>query len=193
VTVTKDDGPGVPGLDDTSIGGTITIDGVDWIKVSDGRNNLTGVEYSMLLMKGILNTGGPVKYCDLYADWPSYTKTNVCQIVNGWYYNANMPTLKKYACRPELYPSPGPSGTWGYPAATGPTDHVAFIPLRADVFNNLSVSQLQNGYLWWTRTLTQNIYGSDGYLKVLQYDGVWIDRPYDATNVYVRPAIYVMR
>jgi hypothetical protein len=193
VTIIKDDGTGVPGLDDTPIGGVINIDGIDWIKVYDDRNTSTGVKWSLLLKKD--NLPNPTLYVDndkAYSWVDSvYYYSNVRTAINGWYANTNMPTLKKYALQPALYPT-GPNHTWGYPAPTGPNDNVAFCPHKNDVFNRLTVSQLQNGGLWWTQTQVKSG-TANGFLDVLKHDGQWSPTIWQMTNIYCRPAIFVKR
>ena len=203
VTVTvisdPDDGSGVPGLNAVPQGGLITIDGVEWIKVRDGRVTSNGVTYSLLIMKSVLkNTSGE----PLMTTWASnetnfttgYSASNVRTVINSWYHNTTMPVLKKYALRPTLYPS-GPNYCFGEAAPTGANENVAFCPHKEDVFNVIANQELQNGYLWWTMTKTTSNAGAAGYLSVLLADGSWGYKSgwLSADSIYVRPAIFVKR
>ena len=186
-------GDGLPGLEGTPIGGVITIDGIDWIRVRDGQNAQIGVKWSMLLMKGVLQPA-QVFAKQFTMTKNGYENSDLRNFINGWYYYTNMPTLKQYALHCHIYGGDAESYTTGFPpSSTALNTNVAFCPKRSDVWNHLSVSQLENGYRWWTNTGvdTPNSY----YLQylVLNYDGSWSGRQYTTTDIYARPAIFVRR
>ena len=191
-------GPGLPGLRNVQPGDTIVIDGIEWMKVKDDKNYSTGVEWSLLIMKGVLYPGNPteVVYATSVDNYRDYNRSNIRNVINGWYFNTNMPTLKRYALMPHIYEAE--SWCFGYAAGTGPNDNVAFCAFKDDLYPYLTTHQLENGYRWWTSTKVANNFGYWGDLAYLRYDGAWMTTFYtaDATaahHMHARPSIYVRR
>ena len=193
VMVSTYNGTGLPGLDDISPGETITIDGIEWIKVKDDTNYTSGAKWSLLIMKGVLYPGNPTPmiFANTYEKGKSYYYSDIKNVINGWYYNSNMPTLKKYACSVHMYVDS--SWCFGYVPPDRPDANVAFIPHVSDIYPYLSTHQLENGYRWWTSTYVEIPSGWTGYKKILAYDGSWVQAIYDTNTIYARPAINVFR
>ena len=186
----SDIGTEIPGLRTTAVGGTITIDGIDWVKVKDGQ--VTDVadrtDFSLLILKDVI-AGSDGSYADTFDDLVDYRETNVRSKINGWYANTNMPTLKKFALQPQLLKSPNPSVYTGQP---GMGMETAFCPMRRDLDNDLSSSQLENGTRWWTQTTTTSG-ESEGFLEILSYSGSWVPQHYSTKTISARPCVYVKR
>ncbi|MCL2083653.1 MAG: Ig-like domain-containing protein [Oscillospiraceae bacterium] len=184
-------GSGIPGLNTISTGGIIEIDGIEWIKVRSGIEGKMGAKWTLLLKKDVLPD--PTVYTKWKPDFDSgYNHTDISGVVNGWYYQNDMPVLKSNALHPHVYGHDSQSITTGHNALTGAADTVAFVPSVKDVYQNgfenyLGIDQLLiPGKRWWTST-------HDGrHLKVLNANGSWGICEFDLKDeIYVRPAIFV--
>ena len=193
VTVAEYSGSGIPGLKDKRPGETIRIDGIDWIKVKDGYSSGTCTEWTMLLLKDVLYPGNPrtTIYASTWNKTRVYGDSEICSLINNWYYTTNMPTLKKYALTAHY----NDTITWCLGGKANSYNATVIIPFKEDIYPALSTSQLNNGRKWWTHTASALFSGYlTGYKVVFTASGRWDDQYFDqGKDIYARPAIYVMR
>ncbi|MDR3270391.1 MAG: hypothetical protein LBT32_02595, partial [Peptococcaceae bacterium] len=91
---------------DAAVRDTITIDGVEWIKIQEQIYTLAlpyQPLFALLIKKDTV--GEPIFYSALTSSPTLYKNSNLRSIINNWYVGANIPTIKAYAMKNRLsYP-----------------------------------------------------------------------------------------
>ncbi|MCL2300257.1 MAG: hypothetical protein FWC27_08960 [Firmicutes bacterium] len=141
--------PAEDAIRDANIGGTVVIDGREWIKVRVGDTAQFGSNFVMLMLKDTL---GPWAYDPLNGFNYDYTSAKIKGYVDGWWDNLSSPSLKPLAWSAQTGSSPNMS----WPNATKMGGHCyAFLPRRADI-EHLPTGVLTIGKDYWTTTKTKD-------------------------------------
>ena len=171
--------PGIPGLEDTKNGETITIDGTEWIKV---KTDSTG-KYALLLLNELL---GPMAY-DYNPDFVyEYHSAVIRSSIDQWYKGFDAPMLKKFAGSAMIGTDDNES--WPYTGSGEGTGIIAFIPKKSDIAS-LPFTKRDMGKEYWTSTKTK-MGDYVGYQETVADGGGWSKKGVDQ-SVYARPAIWV--
>ncbi|MDR3288645.1 MAG: hypothetical protein LBT22_04395, partial [Peptococcaceae bacterium] len=97
-------GPGLSGVADTPLFGTITIDGIEWIKIREQAQPTAtelGELYAMLMPVKVL-PGNAIYYAashSISSPVTYYKSSTLRSTINNWYAGANIPTIKAFAMR----------------------------------------------------------------------------------------------
>jgi hypothetical protein len=127
-------------------GDTITIDGIEWIKV---RTDSTNSSLVLLMLKGVTGTCEPYDNPMMAREYSSFNPPTIKGYVDAWYANLNSPILKRIAWKVNMSETPNPS--WPGRALAGENNFVsvAFIPMLSDITHLMKA----NGYMYWLRDI----------------------------------------
>ena len=169
----------IPGLEDTKIGDSITIDGTDWIKAKTDSSG----KYALLILDDLI---GPMQYDNNSGYGGEYGSADIRAHVEAWYKALNAPTIKKYAHSAMI--GTDDYETWPYAGTGEGTGIYVFLPKRSDLAN-LDASRLDMGKDYWTATKTK---AGDfiGYQVTVADGGKWSQKGVTQT-IYARPAVWV--
>jgi hypothetical protein len=178
--VTKSEEDVKNAIDQAENGGTVVIDGVEWIKVRPSDNNRNLV---LLMLKGV--TGPAVQYDNarMYREYGSSNPPTIKGYVDTWYANLRSPILKKIAWKVNVGETPYKS----WPIGTSPAGEtnfvtIAFIPRLADITHLMKA----NGYRYWLSDINCgcSMVKDNG-------DPVMGNIGSTSSNIYARPCIWV--
>jgi hypothetical protein len=202
--------PGLPGVADTPLYGTVTIDGIEWYKIYQSHPQL-GNLYALLIPKNIIKEPGKIFYSastGAYSRPILYSSSVLRSTINKWYAGAtNIPTIKKYAVQNSFHSSPaflGKAGSTGINDSTGYSPFWATSATQSDIAFALSYGEATAfgasvnfptpnvGDSYFLRTIWDNTYGGTGAWGAWMWvKGQGLTQCHNVISSYIRPAIWV--